>query len=154
MRRRLIRLIVTAAQGVRLAAWRLTGAPQQGAHAVALTPDDKVVLVRLTYADGWRLPGGGVGRREEPEEAALRELREEVGLTEWGAVERLEDFSGSSGVEGDRSALFLVRDVRYRARRTWEVDDVREFALDALPEEIGDWTLRAIAAGRAKGRLD
>jgi len=30
-----------------------------GAHAVALTPARKIVLLRLWYAPGWRLPGGG-----------------------------------------------------------------------------------------------
>jgi 8-oxo-dGTP pyrophosphatase MutT (NUDIX family) len=41
----------------------------------------KVVLVRHSYAPGWRLPGGGVRRGEPPEDAVLRELREEIGLT-------------------------------------------------------------------------
>ena len=153
MRRLLIRLLLTPLQMLRRGYWRLTGAPQHGVHAVPLTVEGKVVLVRLTYAPAWRLPGGGLGRNERPEEAVLRELREEIGLTDWGAVERLEDFSGSSGMEGDRSALFLVRDVHYHPRRTWEVEEVREFGLDDLPDDIGAWTRRALAAELARGRV-
>lgn len=49
---------------------------------------NKILLVRHSYAPGWRLPGGGVKRGEPPEEAVLRELREEIGLTH-GATPQL-----------------------------------------------------------------
>lgn len=41
-----------------------------------------IPLVRANHRKGsqWRLPGGGVKVREEPEMAARRELQEEVGL--------------------------------------------------------------------------
>lgn len=40
----------------------------------------RVLLVRLTYAKGWYLPGGGVNRGESFREAVIRELREECGI--------------------------------------------------------------------------
>ena len=40
-----------------------------------------VLLVRHWYAPGvWTLPGGGVDADEKPEDAARREIREEVGI--------------------------------------------------------------------------
>lgn len=41
---------------------------------------ERILLVRSTYQSWWGLPGGRVGRREEPRSAAARELREEAGL--------------------------------------------------------------------------
>mgnify|MGYP006266035647 CR=1 FL=1 len=39
------------------------------------------MLVRHSYALGWQLPSGGVGRGEHPDMALRRELSEEVGLS-------------------------------------------------------------------------
>jgi 8-oxo-dGTP pyrophosphatase MutT (NUDIX family) len=52
-----------------------------GVAALVCDADGKVLLVRHSYSPGWRLPGGGVGRGEPAAQAALRELKEEVGLT-------------------------------------------------------------------------
>ncbi|MFI2027205.1 NUDIX domain-containing protein [Streptomyces buecherae] len=40
-----------------------------------------VLLVNPTYKPGWDLPGGMAEANEPPEEAATRELREELGLS-------------------------------------------------------------------------
>ena len=44
--------------------------------------DGRVVFVRHTYGDrrSWELPGGGLRRREDPEPAVRREMREELGV--------------------------------------------------------------------------
>lgn len=46
---------------------------------VALIYENEVLLVKNWLArDTWRLPGGGIGHNESPEQAALREIREEL----------------------------------------------------------------------------
>lgn len=141
---RLVRTVFTFLHGFRRALWRVTGPGRAGVHAVPLTRQGKVVLVLLTYAPGWRVPGGGRKRGEAPEAAMLRELREEIGLVGHGAVERLDDVRPPSGLAGDRSAFFLVRDVVYRPRRSLEVEEVREFDPDRLPADTTRWTAQLV----------
>lgn len=69
------------------AAWRLFILAKALGHPVAFgavgaiaDAQGRVLLVRQRYMPGWRLPGGGVARRETPDAAVLRELSEEVGL--------------------------------------------------------------------------
>ncbi|HYE27424.1 MAG TPA: NUDIX domain-containing protein [Allosphingosinicella sp.] len=146
--RRPIRIVFTFLQALRRLLWLITGPRRDGVHAVPLTPRGTVVLVRLTYASGWRLPGGGRKRGEGAEAAMLRELEEEIGLVDHMSVERLDDIRADPGPPGDRSALFLVRGVAYRPRRTLEVEDVAEFDPTGLPDDVVPWT-RDILAGVA-----
>jgi 8-oxo-dGTP pyrophosphatase MutT (NUDIX family) len=113
-----------------------------GAHALALTPEGKLVLVKLRYAPGWRVPGGGRNPHETPEEAVLRELREEIGLTGHGRVRMAGEFEQSVYFKRDQSALLIVEDVRYRPKWNIEVEQVAEFALGALPSDTVESTRR------------
>jgi 8-oxo-dGTP pyrophosphatase MutT (NUDIX family) len=145
--RRLIRTVFTFFQSLRRLFWIATGPGREGVHAVPLTPEGKVVLVRLTYAPGWRLPGGGRKRGETAVAAMLRELREEIGLVSQESVDRLEDVDLAGDFPGNRSALFRVAGVRYRPRRwSLEVEEVREFDPDRLPGDVPPWTEAMIAA--------
>jgi len=51
-----------------------------GAICVVERADGRVLLVRLSYRRRWGFPGGLMKRRETIDEAARREVREEVGL--------------------------------------------------------------------------
>jgi len=52
-----------------------------GAICVVERADGRLLLVRQSYRrDGWGFPGGLLRRREEPADAAHRELQEELGV--------------------------------------------------------------------------
>lgn len=148
--RRLIRIVFTFVHGFRRLLRAATSAGRDGVHAVPMTASGTVVLVCLTYAPGWRLPGGGRKRGEDPLAAILRELREEIGLIGHGAVERLDDVHPGSA--GDQSALFILRDVVYRPRRSLEVESVREFDPAELPPDVAAWTRETLGALDASRR--
>jgi 8-oxo-dGTP pyrophosphatase MutT (NUDIX family) len=58
------------------------GAPSYtvGAVLVLRRPDRSVLLVDQRHTGGWALPGGLLKRGEEPVDALVREVREEVGV--------------------------------------------------------------------------
>ena len=51
-----------------------------GAICLIERPDGALLLVRQSYRHRWGVPGGLLKRGERPEDAARREVREEVGL--------------------------------------------------------------------------
>src|SRR6476661_1878728 len=108
-----------------------------GAHALALTPERRIVLVKLRYAAGWRLPGGGHGEDEDPRDAVLRELREEIGMTGHGRVRLATQLEERPSFKRDLASLLIVEDVVYTPRRwSLEVEQVMEAPLDALPPDL------------------
>ena len=131
-----LRLLVTGAHSARKLFWFVRRPKTYGAHAIALTPEGRIILVRLRYAPGWRVPGGGRRADEVPMDAALRELREEIGMTSHGEVKFACDFEESIDFKRDTASLVVVRDVRYAPRWSWEVEQVREFPLDSLPPDL------------------
>lgn len=146
---RALRVALTGIHWAMKAGWFVRRPKTFGAHAVALTPEGKLVLVKLRYAPGWRLPGGGRSPREDPLEAALRELREEIGLQSHGEAKAVRHFEEATDFKRDTASLAIVHDVRYRPHRwSWEVEKVREFDLDSLPPDLSSITARWIEAVR------
>jgi 8-oxo-dGTP pyrophosphatase MutT (NUDIX family) len=132
-----LRLVITAAHGLLKLGWFIRRPRTFGAHALALTPEGKVILVRLRYASGWRLPGGGRAEDEDPRDAVLRELREEIGMTGHGEVQLAAELEERPDFKHDLASLLVVRDVRYRPRRwSWEVEAIIERETDDLPDDM------------------
>ena len=142
-----LRLALTGAHKLLKATWFVRRPRTFGAHALALTPKRKLVLVKLRYAPGWRVPGGGRGRNEYAQAAVIRELREEIGMTAYGRIRLACELEESVDFKRDVAALLIVEDVRYQPHLfSWEVEQVGEFALDRLPADTAPTTLRWIAA--------
>jgi 8-oxo-dGTP pyrophosphatase MutT (NUDIX family) len=115
---------------------------RRGVHAVALTSVRRIVLVRLRYAPGWRLPGGGLDTGENLELAALRELREEIGMTAHGAIRH--------GL-GEPDPVLIVENVEYEPPGwSWEVESIIEAPVDFLPSDMAPVAARWITAVRSK----
>jgi len=60
--------------------WWFVRRPRHRGALVALWHDGELLMVRTSYRPFWDLPGGSVGPGESARDAALREVREEVGL--------------------------------------------------------------------------
>jgi 8-oxo-dGTP pyrophosphatase MutT (NUDIX family) len=146
---RLLRSLFTAGHKLLKLVWFVRRPRTFGAHALALTRERKVILVRLRYARGWRLPGGGRSEDEDPRDAVLRELREEIGMTEHGRVRRSCDLEEKIDFKRDLASLLIVEDVSYRPPRwSWEVEQIIERPLDDLPTDMASVAANWINAVR------
>jgi 8-oxo-dGTP pyrophosphatase MutT (NUDIX family) len=122
-----------------------------GAHALGLTPEGMIILVRLRYAPGWRVPGGGREESEDAREAVLRELREEIGMTSHGEVQLAAELEERTDFKRDLASLLTVRDVRYRPHRwSWEIEQIVEASIHDLPADLAPVTARWLEALKDK----
>jgi len=134
---RLLRAALTAVHHGMKAWWMVRRPRTFGAHALALTPAGKVILVKLRYAPGWRLPGGGRAEDEDPADAVIRELREEIGMTAHGRVRPACALEEITSFKRDLASMLIVEDVRYTPPRfSWEIERICEAALDSLPADL------------------
>ena len=148
---RALRILLGAAHRLLKLNWFVRRPRTFGAHALALTPDRKVVLVKLRYASGWRLPGGGRKADEPPADAVLRELREEIGMTSHGRLRPGTELEEDADFKRDLAALLIVEDVAYTPRKwSWEVERICEADLDDLPADLSPRAAKWIAALRDK----
>jgi len=130
--------------------WRVRKPSRTSVLVAAFDDEGRVLLVRHSYGPPvWALPGGGIGRSEDPAEGAAREFREELrcGLTGLRAVETLvQDESGSR----DLLHLFAARLAGAPAPDMREIVAAALFDPADLPRgcdrRVGPAASRALAA--------
>jgi ADP-ribose pyrophosphatase YjhB (NUDIX family) len=124
--------------------WRAFKPVVLGSRALVIR-DGKVLLVRLSYTDGWYLPGGGVARGESFHAAALRELREECALAARDARFFGLYFSRKQG-KTDHVAVFVVTDFDKieGVSPDAEIKEIAFFPLEALPNDATPATRRRV----------
>ena len=99
---------------------------------VLLLRGEQVLLVRQTYMEGWFMPGGGILKGETLEQAARREVREEVHAT-LNSISLLGAYSNFKEWKSDHNILFLSEDFTLGGGHDDEIAEARFFPLDALP---------------------
>ena len=146
-----MRVLMQIAHKARAALLRRLGLRSRGVKVMVFNDRGELLLIRNSYgrSDLYLLPGGGIGRFETPEAAAVREVKEEVGLDVHGLARVSTHFSTH---EGKRDTIHLFR-ATCDAEPTpdgREVVEARFVGLDDLPEDVSPATLRRIA--EHKGR--
>ncbi len=140
------RLALRIAYALRHWQRRLVRPNLQGCSVIASDLEGRLLLVRHSYGPaGWYLPGGGVGRGEDPALAARRELREETGC-EARHIELFEVVEEEVSGAPHRAHIFVARvDDSPRPDRR-EVIEARFFPTHSLPEPLSPIARRRIAA--------
>ncbi len=136
---------------IRRAAWNLfilfkalTHPVAFGAVGAVFDGQGRILLVRHRYMPGWQLPGGGVGRRETPAAAVLRELAEEVGLT-GGTAQFFGLYTAPAGFASNVIALYRVTGAAIAFRPSLEIIEARYADPRRPPPGCTAATLRRLA---------
>ena len=114
--------------------------PASAAAAAVLDDAGRVLLIRRRiepFLGSWALPAGYQEIDEDPRETALREVREESGLSV--EVVRLFDvlWMPDDPRRPANVIVYLCRPVSGELRPGSDASDVAWFALDRLPDPIG-----------------
>ena len=115
---------------------------------VMLIQGGQVLLVRQTYIPGWFMPGGGVKRGETLDEAARREVCEEIGA-EMGEISLLGSYTHFGEHKSDHNALFLCTDFTVNWKKDHEIAEARFFPLDDLPDGLAEGHRKRLEEYRA-----
>lgn len=145
------RALLPLAHSVRHRWRRLRRVPIAGVSIIITNLAGDVLLQKHSYGPQvWSLPGGGLGRGEDPVAAARREVREELGveLLRIDSVGTLEEVL--SGSPHTAHIFTGVCDRQPQPDRR-EVTEARFFPSHSLPEPLGETTRLRIAAWRARG---
>ena len=136
--------------GLLLTAKALINPAVFGVAGAVLDGEGRVLLVRQTYMTGWRLPGGGIGHGEPPEQALRRELHEEVGLT-GGTCRLFGLYSRKVWWLTHITAFYVIEGGRIDFRPNLEVRDVCWAKPSAPPKDTAPATAQRLAelAGNA-----
>jgi len=107
------------------------------AVACAIEHEGKFLLIRETYGGGkWTFPGGRIQKRESPEDAARREIKEELGIVAAGLRDIGEHYAVTASGEREgvvRCFYAGIMNSELRINRS-EIKEAGWFVLDALPE--------------------
>lgn len=126
--------------------WRKV--PLAGCSVVVSRLDGAILLVRHSYGTvSWCLPGGGLGRGEDPEACARRELREEIGITVDRMVRVGEIREVISGSPHTAHVFHCMTDATPRIDAR-EILEARFFPTHSLPEPLSALTRRRLELWR------
>jgi 8-oxo-dGTP diphosphatase len=122
---------------------------------VLVVDKSKLLLVRRgiePFKDWWDIPGGFLESGEHPEAGAVREVREETGLS-IQPVELLGIFMDTYGQTGEHTLnlCYVAELLGGQACPASDVTGLQWFNLDALPERVAfGWSKEALAMLRQK----
>ncbi|OCH97601.1 hypothetical protein A8135_14000 [Legionella jamestowniensis] len=106
--------------------------------------NNRVLLIKHSYINGWYTVGGGVKRGETPLQAIQRELFEEVGIECLDKPQLFNVYYSAKEKRDDYIVLYIVNNFTQQKASSAEILDKTWFDLDNLPSQISPATKRRL----------
>lgn len=116
-----------------------------GTNAIVELADGRIVLVRHRYMPGLYLPGGGVNSGEAPADAVIRELKEEIGLQHFDALELFALYVRKVGRTTNHIALYRCTNAVIDFKSNFEISEITEVDPREPPPDTSPATRRRLA---------
>ncbi|MDC0534666.1 NUDIX domain-containing protein [Francisellaceae bacterium] len=115
----------------------ILGGSTVGVRVIVVSLDNKkVLLVKHTYCPGWYLPGGGVNNGEHPDDAAVREIREEAGVITKDDPMLFGIYFQKYKKVNDYPIVYVVTHFEEGRANSVEISEVKWFGYDDLPLDM------------------
>jgi ADP-ribose pyrophosphatase YjhB (NUDIX family) len=124
--------------------YRVHLSPAKDSARVLLTYNNEVMLVRNIGVKRWSLPGGMLNNGETPEECALRELKEELNISDAEIEHKLGIYHGEFHGKKVLVYVFVARAKSLYHKKQWELDRAGWFTLGQLPPNLSPATARRL----------
>jgi ADP-ribose pyrophosphatase len=110
---------------------------KKGVGVVLVNPDQKLVLVKLlrypTQMESWEIPGGGIEPNQPPEDAAICEINEEVGISiEKSKLESLGLFYPLNSLSDEHVTLYITN-IAHQSLPQHKPDDDEIISVQLIP---------------------
>lgn len=103
------------------------------ANTLIFNDKQEILLCHRTDKDMWNFPGGKLDTNETPEEAAVRETKEEIGVD----IELTKFFGIYVKPETNKMVFcFIGKIIKGTPTHTDESDDIQYFAINNLPNNF------------------
>lgn len=120
--------------------------PRTFGGRVMVVSEHSVLLVKHRRSSKWNLPGGGVKGTEESERGALRELREETGISFSSADFLLGTYSSQAEVKHDTVFVYVKKVTEETVPVvSFEIKEAGWFRFSELPEMTTPKTKKRIS---------
>lgn len=135
-------ILLKWAHNCRRLMWKIVKPVSKGSRAL-LIKENRILLVKHTYETQWYIPGGKVNKYECFDEAIVRELKEELGVT----LEDLNHFGTYNNFyenKDDTVVIFISKQFSVKGNKNMEIEAYQFFDLDDLPKDVSPGSRRRI----------